>query len=184
MSTAIQLIALRCLQCSQHLSNDAHGIFLYCSSCGLGFELQRQQELVQVPVYFARKKQDTGNFLPFWAFDATLRNPVREAKGGIFSNPKGLIHLFEQRQVIRFYTPGFLRDLESKEPLALQLTYEQPELQFVHPQKQLPAVEISQQDARKIADYLLIASEIEQSDTLRSLQYQLMLENPMLICMA
>jgi hypothetical protein len=184
MTTNIRLVSLRCSKCGQSLSGDKNGIFLYCGACGAGFEIVRHQELVPLPVYFARGKNKNPEFASFWAFDATLQLAKRDAKGGFFSSPKGLIQLFEKRQTLRFYVAAFSKDLDSKEPTALQLTYEQPELEYLHPGKKFPAVEISQEDAKKIADYLLITSEIEQKDTVRTLEYQLILQNPMLIAIA
>jgi len=184
MSTNIQLVSLRCSKCSQPLSADKNGIFLYCAVCGEGFEIVRHQEVVPLPVYFARRGNSNQEFAAFWAFDATLELTKRDAKGGFFSSPKGLVQLFEKRHGLRFYVPAINKDLDSKEPVALQLTYEQPELEYLHPQKKFPAVEITQEDAKKIADYLLITSEIEQKDTLRTLEYRLVLQNPMLIAIA
>jgi hypothetical protein len=184
MSTNIQLVSLRCSKCSQPLSGDSNGIFLYCTACGGGFEIVSHQELIELPVYFARRKNSKHDFSPFWAFDATLGLTKRDAKGGFFSNPKGLAQLFEKRHGLRFYVPAFTKDLDSKEPIGLELTFEQPDLNYIHPQKKFPAVEITQEDARKIADYLFITSEIEQKDTLKTLEYRLTLQNPMLIAIA
>ncbi len=184
MTTNIHLVSLRCSQCSQPLSADTNGIFLYCEACGAGFEIVDHRELVPIPVYFARKGKQHLEFAPFWAFDATLQLTKRDAKGGFFSSPKGLVQLFEKRQGLRFYVAASNKDLNSKEPVGLQLTYEQPEFEYLHPQKMFPSVEITQEDARKIADYLLITSEIEQKDTLRTLEYSLTLQNPMLIAIA
>ena len=182
MSTNIQLVSLRCTKCTQPLTGEPLSLFWYCPACGSGFEIVAHQQLAPTPVYFARKGKTTSEeFLPFWAFDASLSLGKREGKGGFFSSPKGLIHLFEQRPVLRFYVAAFQKDLDSNEPLGLQLTQEQPDLEYLHPQKSLPPVDLSQEDAKKIADYLLITSEIEQKDTLRTLQYELTLQNPMLI---
>lgn len=184
MTTSIRLVSLRCGKCEQPLNGDRNSLFLYCPACGSGFEIIEHQELQPTPVYFARKNQATGEFLPFWAFDATLELGKRDAKGGFFSSPKGLIRMFEERRALRFYVGAFQKDLEAKDPVGLELTYEQPELEYLHPQKALPVVDLSQEDARKVADYLLITSEIEQKDTLRTLQYKLNLQNPMLVAVA
>jgi hypothetical protein len=184
MSTNIQLVSLLCSKCRQSLSPDSNGIFLYCAACGGGFEIVRHQELVELPVYFARKGNSNQEFAPFWAFDATLELSKRDAKGGFFSNPKGLAQLFEKRHGLRFFVAAYHKDLDSKEPTALKLTYEQPDLEYLHPQKKFPAVELTQEDAKKIADYLLITSEIEQRDTLKTLEYRLTLQSPMLIAIA
>ena len=184
MTSNIQLISLRCEKCSQPLSGKTKSLVLYCAACGSGFEIIQQQQLASTTVYFARRNSSKAEFQPIWAFDATLEVPRRESKGGFFSSPKGLIHQFEERRSLRFYVAAYTRDLNEKDPVGLQLTYDQPEFEFLHPQKELPNVEISQQDARKIADYQLISSETEQKDTLRSLEYDLTLQNPMLIAIA
>ena len=181
MTTNIRLVALRCLECSQPISGDKRSLFLFCTECGSGFEVVRHEELVKIPVYFAKHNKQSEDFLPFWAFDATLQLTKREAKGGFFSSPKGLIQLFEKQNAIRFYVGAFQKDLSPDTPAALQLTLEQPNLEYLHAQKKLPVVQISQEDAKKIADFLLLTSEIEQKDTMRDLEYELKLQNPMLI---
>jgi hypothetical protein len=162
-----------------------NAVFVYCGSCGSGYEMNRQEEWHQIPVYFAQAGETTdGTFLPFWAFDARLNLISRDANKKLFGNPKGLIGTFEQRGAIRFYAPAFPEDLDAKRPRALDLTCEQPNLKFIQRQPRLPAVLLSQEDARKIADYLFVASEAEQSDMLRNLRYDLILENPCIIAVA
>ena len=184
MSSEIQLVALKCTQCGEPLTAKLRDIVLYCKGCGSGYEVHRQQPLSKVNVYFARLNRNAQEFHCFWAFDGTLVDSKREAKGGFFKNPKGLMTLFEQRPILRLYVSAELRDLSTNDPLGLQLTRDQPELEFLHPQAELPRPEISQEDARKIADFLLITSEAGQKDSLRSLEYKLQLNNPMLMALA
>lgn len=184
MKSDIQLVSLKCEQCGQGLSAETKAVVLYCAGCGSGFQILREQRPSRVQVYFARYNKNASQFHSFWAFDATLPMAKREAKGGFFKNPKGLMYLFEQRPALRFYVSGEMKDLTANEPLGLQLTMDQPELEFLHHQSNLPPVEITQEDARKIADYLLITSEAGQSDMLRNMEYQLQLQNPMLIAIS
>jgi hypothetical protein len=74
-----------------------------------------------------------------------------------------------------------MADLDQERPRALELTLNQPELEFIHPLPNVEGVEMNQQDARKVADYLFLLSEMEQRDTLRSLKYDLELRNAALI---
>ena len=184
MSAGLQLVAFRCPSCNTDFKTEDNAVFVYCGSCGSGYELNQQEEWKQIPVYFAQavETETTSNtFFPFWAFDAHLNLISRDANKKLFGNPKGLIGAFQERGTIRFYAPAFPQDLDAKRPSALDLTYEQPDLKFIQRQPRLPAVLISQEDARKIADYLFIASEAEQSDMLRNLRYELILENPCVI---
>jgi hypothetical protein len=183
MKSEIRLISLKCTKCSQPLDASMDTVVLYCSGCGSAYEVL-QDQTSSVPVYFARYGKEASAFRSFWAFNATLSGIKREAKGGFFKSPKGLMHRFEERQGLRFYVSAERNDLNSEDPLALQLTRDQPELEFLQFQQVLPRVEISQEDARKIADFLLITSEAKQGDTLRRLEYQLNLTEAMLIAIA
>lgn len=140
-----------------------------------------------MPVYFGRTHPDANLFLPFWAFDARLELLDREAKRGVtsfFSSPKGLTLVFEERGTIRFYSSAFTADLDQERPRALELTLQQPDLEFISPLSKAEGIEINQQDARKVADYLFLTSEIEQRDMLRDLKYRLHLENACVILVA
>jgi hypothetical protein len=166
------------------MSGETKGRFLFCSNCTSGFELDDKEEMSKVPVYFGRTRPDAGQYLPFWAFDARLEIQNREARSGVtsfFNSPKGIARLFEERGAIRFYASAFMADLDQERPRALELTLNQPELEFIHPLPNVEGVEMNQQDARKVADYLFLLSEMEQRDTLRSLKYDLELRNAALI---
>lgn len=184
MSSGIQLIPLRCPGCSSDLSGERKGRFLFCGNCHSGFELDDREELNKVAVYFARTHRDANSFLPFWAYDSRLELQDREAKGGVtsfFSSPKGLTRVFEERGAIRFYASAFTADLDQERPRALDLTLQQPELEFISPLAKVEGIEFNEQDARKVADYLFLMSEIEQRDMLRNLKYRLVLENACII---
>jgi len=183
MKSEIRLLSLKCTKCAQPLEAEMNTVVLYCSGCGSGYEITHDQP-VPIPVYFARYNKNAQTWRSFWAFNATLTNAKREAKGGFFKNPKGLMNLFEQRQGLRFYVAAERSDITANEPLGLQLTHDQPELEFLPFQKLLPPVELSQEDARNVADFLLITSEAAQGDTLRNLEYELALKDPMLIAIS
>ena len=183
MKSEIHLLSLKCVKCAQPLEAENNTIVLYCAGCGSAYEIGDEQ-ITAVPAYFARHNKNVEMTRCFWAFNATLSNAKREAKGGFFKNPKGLIYLFEQRQGLRFYVSAERIDVGSEDPLDLELTMEQPELQFLPYQKALPPVEISQEDAKKVAEILLVTSEANQGDTLRKLEYELVLKDAMLIAIS
>jgi hypothetical protein len=184
MSDGVKLSLLRCPECSGNLSGEKEGVFLYCGGgCGAGFQLDEKNELEKIPVYFARAVKNTQVYFPFWAFDATLEVQDRDTKASIKSllgSSGGLIKLFKEKGTIRMYVSAYQGDLESPRPRALQLTYDQPELEFVERGK-IDGLIVSQKDARKVADYLFLTSEIEQSDMMRDLKYTLTLTNPIVI---
>lgn len=183
MSESIQLKLLRCPECSSNLTGEKEGVFLYCPGCGGGFRLH-EQELGKVPVYFAKKVQEPTSYLPFWAFDATLNLVDTESKRSLKSvlgTRAGLVRLFQERGGVRFYVPAFAGDLEAAKPAGLQLTEDQPDLEFVEKQPKIEGFTVSLEDAEKLADFLFLTSEIEQPDMMRKLEYTLTLSNPMVV---
>lgn len=181
MTAGIQLVSLKCPSCNSEFKIGNNTLFLYCGSCGSGFEVIEEQ-LSQVQVYFALHGGQQNAFLPFWAFEAHLQVTNRDSKG--HGRAQGLFSAFEKRSVLRFYVPAFLDDLNSEKPRALDLTYQQPELRFIQRQSELNGVAVSQKDAAKIAEYLIIGSEVQQPDTLRNLDFQLTLEKPCVIAIS
>jgi hypothetical protein len=181
--TGIRMVVLSCPACSSSLSGWSDSTFFYCANCGGGFELNAGQQLDPVKVYFARYRNGNSTFLPFWAFDATLQVQEREAKrglGALLTSNTGLIKLFHKNGALRFYIPAS-GEPDDHDARGLQLTLEQPEPEFFQRMQEIPPVRLSTADARKVADYMFLTSEISQRDTLRSLRYELTLTNPILI---
>ena len=183
MSELVRLMLLRCPECNSNLAGEKEGVFLYCGGCGAGFRLE-DGKLVKIPVYFAKAAKNPQSFLPFWAFDATLELHDVEAKKGlksVFSDRGGLVRLFKERGSVRLYVSAFQGDLEAERPRALQLTLDQPELEYVNHPPRAEGFTVALEDAEKVADFLFLTSEIEQPDMMRKLDYKLTLNNPIVI---
>ena len=183
MSESVQLLLLRCPECSSNLAGEKEGVFLYCAGCGAGFRLE-DSKLNKIPVYFARVAKEPERFLPFWAFDATLEVRDMESKRSIksmISNRGGMAAKFQEKGGLRMYVSAFEGDMDAQRPQALHLTMEQPELEYI---KHLPKVEgftVALEDAEKVADFLFMTSEIEQPDMMRTMDYKLSLSNPIVV---
>ncbi len=192
MSSGIQLVALTCLKCGSKLNARSGAVFLYCAECGSGFEINDKDviatevattnALSPIPVYFARLRKEAQEFIPFWAFDAKLEIGDLQVDGS--QKQRGFIQLFRERGALRLYVAAYAGDLEQENPRSQQLTFDQPQFEFLQKQKAVQGIVISQRDARKIADYLFLMSEIERKDMLRNLSYNLQLENPSMFLIA
>lgn len=178
MSTGIELVTLTCRKCGSVLAAQNEAAFFYCAACGAGFELDEQEQFAEVPVYFARYKPDAQKWLPFWTFDAQMQLQNLDTSG---KSQRGFIRLFQERGSIRMYVAAFDRDAESNKPYSIFLTYEQPQLEFIERRDKIEGVVFSQSDARALADYYFLTSEIEQKDMLRDIKYELTLQNPYLM---
>jgi hypothetical protein len=180
----LTLLPLRCPGCGSSLQGESGGIFLYCPGCGGGYELSAQDALEPVPVSFAAYAAGSQTFHPFWVFGAALTLAAREARRSLtqyFTGSSGLTRLFEERGTLDFYCPGFASDLDAERSWGLHLTREQPRLSPVGRQPRIEGLTLTQADARAVADHLFLASEIEQPDLVRELDYTLQLTNPRVV---
>jgi ribosomal protein S27AE len=176
MTTGIQLTTLTCPKCGSPLSVHEPHVFYYCGTCGAGFELDDEQKFAEVPVYFVKYAPEPKGFLPFWAFDASLK--LHNLESASSSDPRGLSRLFAERGTIRFYVPAFDAEVGNQ---ASDLTYAQREMEAVPRQPAIAGLVYSQKDARALADYLFLKSEIGQKGMVKQISYELTLNNPMLI---
>lgn len=197
MTSGIELSVLKCPKCMDGMVGGPHSVFLYCGHCSSGYEVTADDQLAAVTVYFARTHRDAGQQAPFWAFDAkldliermnrrNLMSLVENVAGAVGSSStgRGLIRLFEERGTIRFYVPASFESLSRLASTTLNLTYQQPELEYLNPLPGIPDVTITQEDARTVADYIFVKSEVERKDILKGLSYNLILENPFIIAIS
>jgi hypothetical protein len=186
-ASGLRLVPLRCPACASGLQGHGGGVLLYCPGCAGGYELSVQDALEPVPVSFAVYTPGSASFHPFWVFDATLTLDAREAKRSLsqlLASSTGMTRLFQERERLDFYSPGFASDIDSEQSWGLHLTREQPRLASAGRQPALEAVTLSQADARAVAEHLFLVSEIEQPDVVRDLQYTLQLANPRVVAIA
>src|SRR5262249_14267417 len=175
-TTGIELTTLTCPKCGAPLSAHEPYVFYYCGQCGSGFELDDEQKFAEIPVYFVKSAAEPKSFFPFWAFDASLK--LHNLESSSTSDPRGLSRQFAERGSIRFYVPAFDAEIGNQ---ASDLTYAQRELEPVAHQPAIGGLVYSQKDARALADYLFLKSEIQQKGQVKQNSYKLNLNKPMLI---
>jgi hypothetical protein len=181
--STLRLVPLRCLKCQGNVSAAPGSAVLLCRDCGTGLEVREDGALAPIAVSFARYAAGSEAFFPFWTFQARLRLTRRDAAGGGASGG-GLAARFREKEVLRFYCAAFPRDLEDKGRWSLHLTLEQPSLAPAPTPKELPAVTVTQADAREIASDLFVTSELQLPDTVRALEFELDLSDPQVVAIA
>ena len=182
--SGLRLVPLRCAACQGgSLSATPGASVLLCADCGAGFEVMEDGHLVPVPVSFARLTSDSNRFQPFWTFDARLRLRARESNQGTAA-AGGLAARFRERGSLRFYCAAFASDVESKGPVSLRLTLDQPLLVAAERQRALEGIVFSQAEARRLASDLFVTSELQLPDTVRTLDFELELADPRVVAIA
>ncbi len=176
MSGEFKLVPLDCPSCGAGIRADGEDVVYYCTACrnGYRFDLDsRTLEAVEV-AFVALPDQRVDFYLPFWLLPATITIQERTAKGGSFA---GLMRFFlgddgesAQSGEGRFAVPAFHCRLSTTTELTRRYTEALPDLGEKLGER-LIGGSYGPADARKLAHYALVASEINKPDTLTQLRY-------------
>ena len=168
------LEAVKCKKCDSGLMVEVNDNIVYCSSCGSGFEIING-ELVSIEINFASaaiRGEGEMIYKPFWLLKAHINIAERKASGNFLKNIFGGSNDNTSGN-IAFYIPAFYCSIESMKNLATQFTIRNP---VASPQKyntKLIGFAYGKEDAKKLAEFILISMEAEKSDTMKSFNYDM-----------
>jgi len=170
----IQIMVVKCTNCGSTLNVEVNDEITYCISCGSGFELV-DGKLFPIEVNFISPtipEQGKLIYKPFWKLETNVNIIERDAGSNLFkklfSNNSS-----QPERLLNFVIPAFDCSIESLKKLAFYYTFQNPPLS---PQKfsiNLKGFSYGREDARKLAEFILISFEAEKPDTIRSLKYEL-----------
>lgn len=168
-----KLEAIKCKNCGSGLVVEVNDHVTYCGSCGSGFEIING-ELQPIEINFAANAIPGNSeivYKPFWLLKASVEILERTAAGGFIKN------LFGGKQgtsgEIVFYIPAFYCSLDNLKNIASAFTQKNP---VASPQKynaKLTGFAYGKEDAKKLAEFLLISFEAEKSDTMKTFRYKI-----------
>jgi predicted RNA-binding Zn-ribbon protein involved in translation (DUF1610 family) len=140
--------------------------------------------LVPVPVTFlAAPTHPVAGHVPFWWLPARLEILRRAASGAVL---RGLVDFLAGREEqvgaleTGFAIPAHELPLAQTVALAMRYTMEPPARGELLGERLTGAV-FGAEDAEKLAHYVLIASNVQQSDTLQDFEYDLRFGQPQLL---
>jgi len=168
------LEAVKCKKCDSGLMVEVNDNIVYCSSCGSGFEIING-ELIPIEINFASaaiRSEGEMIYKPFWLLKAHLNIAERKASGNFLKNIFGGSNDNTSGN-ITFYIPAFYCSIEAMKNLATQFTIRNP---VASPQKyntKLVGFAYGKEDAKKLAEFILISMEAEKSDTMKSFNYDM-----------
>ena len=186
--SGFQLHRLDCPSCGAALAAEGEDAVFYCTACrsGYRFDPAARPPLVPVEVAFVSLPGTAaGRYLPFWLLPARVRLLDRRAAGGVLS---GLLATFfgsaeetgHPPGEGTFAVPAFRCPLDQATALAIRYTQELPRI-GERIGERLTGGSIGVEDARKLAHYALIASEVAKPDTLQDLRYEIDFGEPRLL---
>lgn len=168
------LEAVKCKKCDSGLVVEVNDNIVYCSSCGSGYEII-DGELIPIEINFAAaalRAEGEMIYKPFWLIKTNVEILERKAGGNFLKNLFGGSNEQTSGEII-FYIPAFHCFLEVMKDLSTQFTMKNP---VASPQKyntKLVGFAYGKEDAKKLAEFILISLEAEKSDVMKNFQYRL-----------
>ncbi len=168
MSGSIELVLLKCPQCSTPLPAEEEEIAWVCANCGQGWQLNDTGLAAQVVRWMAvppNAKPDT--WRPIWVFAGQVTFTQRE-NWQRAAEPDAL-----WQRPVRFYVPAYTCPLEHLEKLGAELTRNQtifptgPALGAIKGVTLLPA------DAAAAAEFIVLTIEAERKDKIKVVNFTL-----------
>ena len=183
------LLPLNCTSCASALAAESTDTIFYCISCRSGYSIDSKgQGLQPLEVKFVASVTKAAElYLPFWLLPTRVTLHERHSnRSGGRSGLSGLMKLFagnEQDSAAgekSFTIPAFQGPLQSIINLATVYTERFPDLDQLLGE-QLIGGAYDVEDAKKLAHCILVGNEINRSDTLIKLRYELDFGAPRLL---
>lgn len=177
-----KLEAVKCRQCGSGLVVEVNDNIVYCTSCGSGFEILNG-ELIPIEINFAAaaiRGEGEVVYKPFWLLKTNISISERNASGNFLKNIFGGSNDITSGE-ITFYIPAFYCSLEVIKNLATQFTLKNP---VASPQKynaKLTGFAYGKEDAKKLAEFILISMEAEKSDVMKKFDYKMEFVSPEIV---
>ena len=168
MSTSVELVLLKCPQCSTPVPAEEDEVAWVCQTCGLGLQLA-PDGLAPLAVHWSARRVGTPQWLPFWVLTGKANFSIRESYGGkAKQNP-----LWAEPR--RFYVPAFTANLQEIETLGSELTRNQLPLEPGPPAGLVQHCTLLPEDARRAAEFIVATIEADRSDKVRNMSFTLKL---------
>lgn len=177
---SFELLPLDCPSCGSSVRAAGGDVVYYCVSCRNGYRFDDERRgLEPVEVAFVVAPQVAAErYLPFWHLPARIEIHRRKGTGGgfggliktfaaVFSGPPG-----PASAEGAFVVPAFQAPLAAVTELARRYTTAVPSLGEKLGER-LVGGRYGVEDARKLAHFALIATEVDKPDTLKELDYRL-----------
>lgn len=185
-SAAFELVPLDCPTCGAAVAAEGEDVVYYCTACQNGYSFdtgRRALEPLEVS-FLSAPNVAAEAWLPFWMLPAVVEVQRREARGGF----SGLMSFFVGDGGApgigpgegTFVIPAFDCSLEAVTALSRAYTIHAPEI-GERLGERLVGGRYGPRDAKKLAHYALIASEVGKPDTLQRLEYTIAFGEPRLL---
>jgi hypothetical protein len=177
MTSSVELVLLKCIQCSTPVPAEEDEVAWVCATCGRGL-LLTETELVPLGVNWAAGRGQSGQpGRPVWVFSGTVEIARRES----YSGRGGADELW--RNPVRLFVPAYTCPLQELEDVGARLTRQQPAL-TPGPAGSLAGCTLLPAEARQVAEFIVLTIEAERNDKLKTIDIRLNVGAPELWVMS
>jgi hypothetical protein len=174
---SVRLIALKCPRCERPLRPAPSEVAFACGECGQVVRVAGDAIAPQIAHWAAaRPGASVRDWLPFWTLPGEVRFSRRKTDGFQLAQlvgGTGADPLWERAR--RLWVPAFRLELDEAQRWGARLTREARE--YTHgPMPDgapLRGCELDLDDARRLAEFIVLSIEAERSDTLADLEFTL-----------
>ncbi len=168
MSGSVELILLKCPQCSTPVPAEEDEIAWTCANCGQGWQLN-DTGLAPLTVRWmpAPAQARPESWRPVWIFAAQVTFTQRE-NWQRAADPDQL-----WQRPVRFYVPAYTCPLDHLEKLGADLTRQQAFLPTGPALGPLKGVTLLPADAIAAAEFIVLTIEAERKDKIKSINFTL-----------
>jgi hypothetical protein len=173
MSSSVELVLLKCPQCSTPVPAEEDEVAWVCATCGAGLQLT-DAGLGRVTVQWAAAAGAAGldQWRPFWVFGGSVRFQQRLSTRGEAGPDEFWL------APRRLFVPAFATQLAQLQALGGDLTRRQPALQAGQPAGPLQGCTVLPEDALRAAEFVVVSLEAARKDKLRTIQFSLEMAPP------
>lgn len=177
MSSTVSLLPMTCLRCQSPLSAQPEELVWVCANCGQG-QILTDQGLKPQTVRYAAGIAPGQPGKPVWVASGRA-SLARETYGfAIFggNKQKEMEDFWSASQW--FFIPAYELPLEKVLDIGMQMLRQPPPMQETSGPLPFYPVTVSAEDARSLAEFIVMAIEAGRSDKLKKLEMQLDLSAP------
>ena len=166
MSASVELVLLKCPQCSTPVPAGEDEVAWVCQTCGKGLQLTADG-LAPLAVHWQARRAGKPEWLPFWVLSGAANFAIRESYGGqakqnpLWAAPR------------RFYVPAYPANLRDIEALGSELTRAQVALEPGPAEGVLQNCTLLLEDAQRAAEFIVLTIEADRSDKVRNMTFKL-----------
>lgn len=177
-TSGFSLVPLECVTCGASIAAQGMDVVFYCSACRNGYRFDNESRgLVPVEVTFvSRPDLVADRYKPFWLIPAEVRILSREVKSKGFSGLlAGFFDTGEEASVTgsgSFAIPAFKLEIGRAIELSRRYTSELPGIDQKLGERLVGGC-YDVEDAKKIAHYSVIATEVDKPDLLKNIRYEI-----------